>query len=158
MKAHAQNVKKEEALAERLREIETNFNKQQYSTIHRFATVEPEDTGDIKKDNSAKGKYCLVALWKFENDQYCAYRMFKVENPAFQEVKFHERQNAREFIQVGENNELFYFTKTRAKGIPSTHILNIFDTQTAMSCKDSELRRITSTLFAPPTVKQIEFH
>lgn len=119
---------KEEALTKRLKEIEINFNKQQYSTIHRFATVEREDTQDIKKDNNAQAKFCLVALWKFENDQYRAYRMFKVENPAFQEVKFHENQTAREFIQVGENNELFYFTKTRAKGIPSTHILNIFDT------------------------------
>lgn len=87
--AHAQNLKKEQALGERLEEIQTNF-KSHASTTHSFARVVPEDCHDMQKDNGPLGKYCLVALWKFVNDQYCAYRMFKVENPAFLEVKFHE--------------------------------------------------------------------
>ena len=37
--------------------------------------------------------------------------MFKIDDPAFMEVKSAEETPQRQFIHVGSNDELFYFTK-----------------------------------------------
>ena len=53
-----------------------------------------KDSSD-KRDKDALKKFCIIAMWKFDAEQWKCYRMFKVEDPAFLESKFAENSNQR---------------------------------------------------------------
>ena len=129
------------------------------STIQPYAQVVPskkfaKDASD-KQGGDALKKFCLIAMWKFKDDQWKCYRMFKVEDPAFLEVDFTDDRTQRQFIQVSEHKELFFFTKERKSYGTVSHVGHILDTRMAMKCAESELERKTATYFKPPIKKKI---
>lgn len=73
--------------------------------------VNDKDDGQalIKNRNH---KFMVVGLWRFENNQYICYRMFRILTPFYTcYVGREENTDVMKFLYEGDNKQLFYISK-----------------------------------------------
>ena len=128
--------------------LDTSSAQKEYANV--VESKNPANDSSDKQERNALKEFCLIALWKLKDERWECYRMFKVENPAILKYKIDPYTTQRQFIHVGHNNELFYFTKERKLGSKDDYVCQILDIKTAMTCTESQLEKSTANYFTPP--------
>ena len=145
------NIKMHEFL---IQDTLKNIGLDNGSTLKEYAEVvesnNPANDSSDKQERDALKEFCLIALWRLKDEQWRCYRMFKVENPAIMKYKIDRHTTQRQFIHVGSNNELFYFTKERKLESKVNYVCQILDTKMAMTCAESQLEHSSASYFTPP--------
>lgn len=79
-------------------------------TLTRHLSSQSVSFADVVIDDEPRvtelsnGKYCIVALWRYSNQEYNCYRLFRVDSPLFQIVEQDEGTLKTEnFFDLSEN-------------------------------------------------------
>lgn len=120
------------------------------------ASVFAELAEEPDKDQIPK-KHALVSFWrkKEDYDTYYCYKILRIDKPLFLQPHT-EGVEMKLLLHIGQNNEVFYFTKqANSKSATGEDIFfNILDTMRVV--KNDNLEPLTTNVDLPPIKSQIQ--